>query len=259
MMRYECDCEDIRDLLSALADGEIDARRRKLVAAHLMNCPDCSRDAGRLLAAKGLVQRDESHAEVPAGFMSRLNDRLDEVSNVRRRVHSHAPARRITALAAAGAIAVSIAIIFSTAFFMRTDRGLELAQLHHQLSSGVPQTAVTGDDFLTVSCDPARASWNYQRRAILRIDGTLVGYHLFQVGNCRVSIFEGPYAWEPYHPRRTADEHIDGFDVRRIGDQSMVTWQHSAQRYVLTANAPPELLPGLARAYIRSQGRSSGL
>jgi anti-sigma factor RsiW len=128
-MMMRLDCEEIRDLLSALADGELDSARRKAVSAHLLTCDECSTIAGRLAGARGLVQRDEADAEVPAGFIGRLQDRLDEmegVESMRRRVRQPGPARRITAVAAAGAIAVSLALILSTVFFMNDDRALEL-------------------------------------------------------------------------------------------------------------------------------------
>lgn len=257
-MTTENCCEGMKDLLSALMDDELDAGRRKFVGAHLLSCSNCSNEAGRLIAAKGLVLRDETQAEAPAGFMDRLQDRLDDVSEVRQRVHHHAPARRMTAIAAAGAIAVSVALILSTSFFMRTDRALDLAQIHQQLLAGAPRGAVA-DGFTPISCDPRRDNWEQMQRALVQIDGTLIGYSLFRVGNCPVSVFEGPYAWEPYRPGGRDNQRIEGVDVRQIGNQSMTTWQHSAHRYVLTASGPPELIPGLVRAYMRTQGRSSGL
>ncbi len=257
-MRYELECEDIRELVSALADDELDGRLRKLVSAHLLMCPDCSREAGELMAARGLVVRQATNAEVPIGFMDRMHARLDEVSEVREHVHQHSPTRRMTVIAAAGAIAVSVAIIISTVFFMRTDRAFDLAQLHQQLAVSAAPDRGGLDGFTAVGRDLSQQRWREVRQAIVRINGTYVNYSLYHVGDVPVSVFEGPYAWEPYRCTRRNTERFDGMDVRQVGEQAMTTWQHSAQRYVLTAEVAPEAIPGLTRAYVRSQKRSTG-
>lgn len=257
-MSYEGKCDQMRELLSAMVDDELDGAARKLVAAHLLTCTECSGDLGRMLAAKSLVRRDATEAAAPAGFMRRLHNRLDEASEVRQRVRHHPPARRMTGIAAVGAIAVSIAIIFSTVFYMRGDNALQLAEMHQQLSIGAP-LVTHASDYALISRDAGRDSWHQLRQAVLRVDGMPVTYSLYRVGNSLVSVFEGPYAWEPYRTGRSVTERIGGFDVRQVGDQSMVTWQHSAHRYVLTSNAPAETAAALAHAFQRAQGRSSGL
>ncbi|NLO06950.1 MAG: hypothetical protein GX131_14080 [candidate division WS1 bacterium] len=255
-MRHEC--EEIREAFSALLDGELSETRRKLVAAHLLVCPECSTEAGRVMAAKGLVEREEQHAPVPADFMTRLRAGLDQADGVRQHVRRSAPARRVTALAAAGAIAVSIAIILSTMFFMSNDNALALAQMHQQVI-GMPGP-IPGGGFAEISCNPSRDGWTELHRALMRPEGTLVTYTLYRVGSCPVSVFDGPSTWEPYRSGWRVTERIDGFNVRQVGDHSMTSWVTGGRRYVLIATAPPADTAALARVHASSaQGRSPGL
>ncbi|MBD3292795.1 MAG: hypothetical protein GF393_07700, partial [Armatimonadia bacterium] len=174
-MSIRARCEDVRESLSPFVDGELSETRRKIVSSHLLTCDECSELAGRLMAARGVVQRDDPQAEAPAGFMARLQDRLDEVDGVegvRKRIRQPGRPRRITAIAAAGAIAVSVAIILSTAFFIGNDQALNLAQMHQQITA-LPGP-VPGGGFAMVSCDPARDRWRQSHQTLVTVDGTLV-------------------------------------------------------------------------------------
>ena len=117
-MSMRIDCEQVRELLSSLVDGELSSAQRKIVSAHMLTCDECSTFGGRILAAKGIVLRDEPEADAPAEFFERMQERLDAVEGVRHQVRRPGPARRMTAIAAMGAIAVSVALILSTVFFI---------------------------------------------------------------------------------------------------------------------------------------------
>lgn len=250
-------CEDVRESLSPLIDGELSEARRKVVSAHLLTCDECSELAGRLVAARGVVQRDDPQAESPAGFMARFQERLDAVDgveHVRKRIRRPGRARRITAIAAAGAIAVSVAIILSTVFFLNNDQALNLAQMHQQITA-LPGP-VPGGGFSAVSCDPARDNWRQAHQAFVKVDGTLVTYTLYTVGTCPVSVYSGPMSWEPYRTGWPATERINGFDVREVGDLAMTSWMRDGRRYVLIASLSSEDVATLARTHMSSLGRS---
>ena len=251
-------CEAVRELLSALVDGELDKRRRKVVCAHLLVCPDCSREAGRIAGAKGLVQREAQPQEAPAGFHARLRERLDRIDGVRDRVHRSAPARRLTAITALGAIAVSLALILSTVYVMNADRALEVAKLHQELA-GVVGTAPGPGGFAAVSCSPSRERWLETRSGLVRIDGTVVSYTLYRVGDCPVSVFEGPGSWEPYRTGWLVSEWVGDFEVRRVGDHCMTSWRQAGHRYVVVATTSQDAVAEIARVYRSSSGRSPGL
>jgi len=251
-------CEQTTELLSALVDGELDDDRRKVLATHILTCPECSRMAGALMAAKRVTQRSSADVEAPAGFHARLRARLDQVDGVRSRVAASRPARRLVGIAAMGAIAVSIAIIFSTVYLINADRALSLAQLHQQLASVIAGPPSPGP-FATVSCNPETQPWTEVRRALVRVDGAVVQYTLYQVGGCPVSVFEGPAEWNPYRTGWLVSERIGDLDVRRVGDQAMTTVRKAGSRDIIVAAMPPEHLAAFARAWRTRPGRSPGL
>ncbi len=251
-------CEAVRELLSALLDGELDERRRKAVCAHLLVCPDCSREAGRIAGAKGLVQREARPQEAPAGFRARLGERLDRIDGVRECVRRSAPARRLTAIAALGAIAVSLALILSTAYLMNADRALELAKFHQQLAGIVGSVPGPGG-FAAVSCSPGSDRWVETHSALLRIDGAVVSYTIYRVGDCPVSVFEGPGSWNPYRTGWLVSERVGDFDVRQVGDHCMTSWRQAGHRYVVVASTSQDAMAEIAGVYRTSLGRSQGL
>lgn len=248
-------CEDVRELLSALVDDELDAQSRKFVSAHLLNCPDCAHEAGRMFGASRLVQRDATDADVPAGFGERLSRRLDEIDGVRRHVRSIPAVRRLVGIAAVGAIAISLAIILSTVFFMNADHALELSNAHFQLAG------ITGplapDGVTAVSCNPFTQHWEQSRSAIVQIDGQMVTWTLYEVGSCPVSVFQGPAEWHPYRTGWLVSENIGGFEVREVGDNSMTSWTEGDTRFVIVAMGGPERVADLAAAWVnRHRARS---
>jgi hypothetical protein len=257
-MKIKVECEDVREELSPLIDGELSGARRKIVSAHLLECNECSETMGQLVATKALTRRESTQADVPAGFMNRLQDSIDAVEGVRERVRRPGRSRRLTAMAAAGAIAVSLAIIFSTIFFMNNDQALQLAQMHQQVT-GLPGPVPGGTGFSTVSCDPHRDRWRKAHETLVNIDGVLVTYTLYHVGNCPVSVYSGPMNWEPYRTGWSVSESINGMDVRQVGDHALTSWTRDGRRHVLVASMPPEVVAVLARRQISSLGRSPGL
>lgn len=251
------ECRQTRDLLSALVDGELDDDRRKIVSAHVLSCPECSRVVGGLLAAKRMTERATQDAGVPAGFYAHVRSRLDEVDSVRSRVMRSAPARRLVGIAAVGAIAVSLAIIFSTIFYIKTDRAAVLARIHRQVA-GNTIVAIAPDALSTVSCNPAVDPWVELRRGLVRVDEGFIDYTLYRVGMCPVSVFKGPAGWSPYRTGRLVSERVGGFDVRQVEGQSMTLLRRAGSTTVLVAAVPPEELAAIARAWNAHAGRSPG-
>ncbi|MEA3399861.1 MAG: zf-HC2 domain-containing protein [Armatimonadota bacterium] len=250
-------CREIRELLAPLVDGELDARRRKIVAAHLLACSDCSERAGEMMAAKRLVEREAPSAEaVPEGFHSRLQARLDQADGEPVRARSVAAVRRLVGIAAVGAIAISIAFILSTVYFMGADRALELTNLHYQ------HAGVTGpfppDGYATVSCNPWSERWVERRTLPVTVDGLGVAWTIYHVGSCPVSVVEGPRDWHPYRTGWLVTERVGGFDIREVGETCMTSWTSGDNRIVLIAVATPQEVADMAAAY-RDRRRSSAL
>jgi len=100
------------ELISAMLDGETDARERAVVDAHLQECPEC-RDLAGDLTALGEVLADDPVPPVPAGLAERIGWSLRSQTASRRRpggVRWSGP-RTLAALggvAAAGILAVLV-------------------------------------------------------------------------------------------------------------------------------------------------------
>lgn len=253
-------CEENRELLSALVDGELDDARRRLLAAHLLTCAECRAVAGELVAARGLAQRTERDAEVPVGFHARMRANLDRIDGVRSRTHRSPVARRLIGIAAAGAIAVLLAVVFVTTSVINADRALDLAQVHQRIAQvpviyGPPSPG----GLSAVSCSPTIADWVETQRALVRINGDVVQLSVYHVGGCSVSIFRGPAEWRPYRTGWLVSERIDGLDVRQVGAQSMTSWRQEGSRHVLVLEGTPEQAAEFAHAYMANSGRSPGL
>jgi len=153
---------------------------------------------------------------------------------------------------------MSLAIIFSTIFFINNDQALQLAQMHQQVTEMPgPMLGVSG--FSAVSCDPARDIWRQDHQTLVNLDGTLVTYTLYHVGTCPVSVYSGPVSWAPYHTGWSVTRKVKGMDVREVADYSMTSWIRDGRRHVLVASVPPEDAVALARAQMSSLRRSPGL
>lgn len=253
-------CEQNRELLSALLDGELDDARRTVLAAHLLTCEECRQTVGELAATRGLAQRPARDAETPVGFYARMRANLDRIDGVRSRAHQSPPVRRLVAIAAVGAVAVLLAVIISTTAMMRTDRALDLAQIHQRLGQtpivyGPPSPGALS----AVSCAPTTESWVETQRALVRMDGQVVQLSIYEVGGCSVSVFRGPAQWRPYRTGWLVSERIDGLDVRQVGTLSMTSWHQDGFRHVLVLEGTPQQAAEFAHAYMVRSGRSPGL
>ena len=111
-------CEDKRELLSALVDGELDDGRRTVLAAHLLTCEECRRAAGELVAARGLAQRTPCDAEPPVGFHARMRANSTTLTGCARATNLFA--RRLIGIARR-ARPVLLAVIFATTSMIRAD------------------------------------------------------------------------------------------------------------------------------------------
>jgi anti-sigma factor RsiW len=76
------DCSEIRPLLSAFGDGELEPPELLRVARHVAGCPDCEREAADF-SAVGIHLRDALESAVSsiplAGFSAAVQARLDRL------------------------------------------------------------------------------------------------------------------------------------------------------------------------------------
>lgn len=65
-------CEEIRDLIEAALDGELDAAHAAQLERHLAACPDCAAARRRLEALRAAVRNGASYHRLPPGAADRL-------------------------------------------------------------------------------------------------------------------------------------------------------------------------------------------
>lgn len=68
-------CEEIKELLSAYADGELVSQEKLLVQVHVSSCENCSRLAGELKSLKLALSR-VPQKELPDMFMASLKQKM---------------------------------------------------------------------------------------------------------------------------------------------------------------------------------------
>jgi len=258
LARHECNPDD--KALSGLVDDDLPERERRRVAQHVLACPTCSRETGRLLAVKRLLARPELDAEPPLELWDETRRRLDEVDGLRARVSWVPPqARRLVAIAAVGIIMVSSAVILKTAVLSSVSSPALLVQAHERLTEGAWAAGAPGGAYSAVSVTPSAISWRPVRRALLKLDGTLISQTVFQVGRCPVSLFEGPAEWHPFSHGDAAAKLPNGLEVGTGGDTSLVSWEAGGVRWALVARTTPADLVELAQLRRSLPGRSPGL
>jgi len=224
LARHECNPDD--KALSGLVDDDLPERERRRVAQHVLACPTCSRETGRLLAVKRLLARPELDAEPPLELWDETRRRLDEVDGLRARVSWVPPL---------------------------------LVQAHERLTEGAWAAGAPGGAYSAVSVTPSAISWRPVRRALLKLDGTLISQTVFQVGRCPVSLFEGPAEWHPFSHGEAAAKLPNGLEVGTGGDTSLVSWEAGGVRWALVARTTPADLVELAQLRRSLPGRSPGL
>lgn len=102
-MNAAADCLGVREELTELALGTLGGFDRSVVLAHVQGCPSCREEVGRLSAAADSVLDLAPEVEPPAGFETRLFERMG-VGRRRRRLPSRT---RWVALAVVGALSAT--------------------------------------------------------------------------------------------------------------------------------------------------------
>ncbi len=141
-------CSVTSEALSAFVDGELPNEQRRKLARHIITCPSCSRQIGTIYSLKVLASgSDQQPARVPRGFWKRARQSLNEIDAVARKVVSispgRAPAWRLAALAAAGVLAIILAVSIRGALMPRSTGWMYLARAHRTATAQlIPPVAV---------------------------------------------------------------------------------------------------------------------
>ncbi|HWA88261.1 MAG TPA: anti-sigma factor [Opitutus sp.] len=243
-------CDDIRKLLPAHLDGELDVVRDAEVVAHLDHCPACADLALAHAARRGLVQEKlPRHAAPPdlrASIVASLkNERRPESPKVIRLVF-----RQVLPLAAGLAIAATIGFEWGV---RRTHRDVAVGEF----VSAYVRAATTGHTMDVASSDQHTVKPWFRGRLDfsptvpdLAADGfPLVGGRLDRIG-------DKPAAVLVYQRRKHV---IDVFvspagaaavpaDTHRVGF-NLLRWTQADQQYVAVSDLAASELADFARLF----------
>lgn len=190
MTDYPCGYPE--EMLSSLADGQLDPAEQRQLAVHVASCPRCAQTLGGLVAARAAVSvpRPERFM-LPRAFWSGVRSRLDQVDSLIRATNV-SPKRRPVLSRPAAAIALAALAVFCVGrawFLMRPDVLTQVAQMH------VSATAMPGDSGLhrTVGYG-VHTRWQPVTRSLVSLGGTMVLQTIYEVDGLPVSVFRLPEA-----------------------------------------------------------------
>lgn len=109
------ECDEIRELISAMLDGELSEAERAGVEEHIRSCPDCAAVYDSFAAISGTLSADMR--DVPAGLHERIMSAVDVADKQRRLRKINRSVRQC--LSAAACLAVVIGSVLAYRGFMR--------------------------------------------------------------------------------------------------------------------------------------------
>jgi hypothetical protein len=239
----------VEDELSALVDGELVGRRRRLTAMHVMSCGGCSQLCGELLAARRSMEDPELEAAAPERLWPQVSKALDTVDDLRAAMRLPQTPRqrmRLRYLTVAGAALIVFTLVARQLVLAPTERTEALVVAHDAAVATLTQGATS------VEYDPQQApapigAWRPLGSGLVRLQGALVEHIVWGVGPVAVSEFTLPAS--AFHPEDFEEVVAWGgpFHVGVFGHGSIVAWREYDHWEALVAKVPLDQLLQLAR------------
>ncbi len=234
--------------LSALVDGELTARRRRQVSAHVMYCSRCSSLCGQLLATRRAVEQPEVEGNAPAGLWERIRSALDKVDTLSDAVHRTQPTvrhTRLPVLVGAGLFLIVAALLINLTISTPLT-GVQLLARAHDANSNLPFYSPT-EGYHAVGTGDDAQSWRLVRHVWIRLGKDFVEQTVYQVGYCPVSEFTG--LPDAFFPTRMIQANRWGYTFYLAVDDTnccVVAWRNGTQWKALVARTTPRHLLQLA-------------
>jgi anti-sigma factor RsiW len=140
------DCNQIRPLIAAHLDGELDVIRDAEVVAHLDRCPTCADAALAHAASRGLIQEKLPRYTAPADLHADIRAALRAESKPTAQLHV------LPFLGKALGLAASLAIVASAGYQWGVHRERSL-QFSDEIVSNHVRSLMTGHSYDVVSSD----------------------------------------------------------------------------------------------------------
>ncbi len=243
--------------LSVFIDGELPTGPQRALARHLLECPDCAAQAGRLLAVKYYLGANATEPEpLEPGFWGRLEQALDVVDAVAARAaRQPAPTRplrrRVGALAGAGLVLVLAAWVLRLTTVPPPVQPEALARAHNGLVLQVAQGPIIPAAWTPGQVQRTGRTWLPQARLDQALGTTGVQHQLYSVSSLPLSAFTLPASSLPRKRMMPVRVDRQEFYVTAERETNLVAWRRGEEWEVLAAAAPPTQLLALARAFAR--------
>lgn len=245
----------VEEEISSLVDGELTGRRRRHVALHILQCPECSCLCGELLATRRSLEVPELSAAAPAQLWSRVHAALDTVDSVGLALRQPVPFSsrlRLPALAALGML------LICGALWVHHDALAPLENIDFLVQAHLQAGTASAYDGSRVGLRPEGAAAAREGPVVasrlLPFHGGLAQQMVWQVGPLTVSEFTLP----PRALRAEDLQHVGGwggpFYVGIRSGKSLVAWRAYDHWGALVSAIPPDQLLGFARFRAASSG-----
>lgn len=253
MSMSQCPLEE--ENLSAFVDGELPSGQHRLVARHLMDCPECAAQAGHLLAVKRyLALKAEEPAVLGEAFWQRLDQAIDLVDAVAARA-SLPPTpprarRRAVAFAGVGVLLIVAALAFRLAAAPTPIAPSALVRAHQNLLAEFSGGPVAPAAWAPADQQQAGRTWLPQAR----LDQALaagITQQLYSVASLPLSVFTVPSSRLDLNRLQPILAGAREYYVATEGRTSLLAWRQNDRWEVLAADTSLSQLLTLAEAFQR--------
>lgn len=249
----QCPLEE--ENLSAFVDGELPAGQHRLVARHLMDCPECAAQAGHLLAVKRyLALKSEEPAVLGEAFWQRLDQAIDLVDAIAARANvpptPPRARRRAVALAGVGALLILAALVFRVAAVPAQVRPSTFVRAHQSLSAAFFHGPVAPVAWTPGDQQQAGRTWLPQARLDQALAADIT-QQLYSVASLPLSVFTVPGSRLDLKRLQPITVGAQEYYVATEGRTSLLAWWQHDRWQVLAADTSLSQLLTLAEAFQR--------
>jgi anti-sigma factor RsiW len=129
----QLDCKKVLELMTAYADGEVDAVQRDTITRHLDQCRTCSLELANLNSLKSAMRADALLFNAPGALVKRVNSLIDKAADPAGKPARAAPRLKWLPMAAAAGFVVAAGVAAYVLFVPSAQRRMEkLAVAEHQ-------------------------------------------------------------------------------------------------------------------------------
>ena len=243
----QLDCKQVLELMTAFADGEVDAGQRDAVTRHLDQCRPCSLELANLNSLKSAMRADALLFNAPGALVKRVNSLIDKAADPADKPAPARPTPRLKwlPLAAAAGVVVAAGVAAYVLFMPSAQQRMEkLAVAEHQravqsqhlvdFATSDPQKMIawfTSNSKLTPPMVPYRMAAGF-----VLVGGRLdslgdrpVAALVFRYGTSVADVFQWP-----------SNDPAGAISSDNIGGSNVSAWNNGTMSFCAVAEGGPD-------------------